>query len=52
MLEEIEFRMRDIVIFLKEINFRKCQDVIISFEESTANESRFQMLAIELIIVR
>jgi hypothetical protein len=52
MLKEIESRMRNIVISLKEIKFQKCRDVIIFFEESIANESRFQMFVIEFIIVR
>jgi hypothetical protein len=39
MLEEIEFQMRDIVIFLKEIKLRKCRDAIIFFEKSIANEN-------------
>jgi hypothetical protein len=52
MLEEIKSRMRDIVISLKEIKLRRCRNVIISFEESTANENRFQVLAIELITVK
>ncbi len=51
MLEKIESRMRDTAISLKEIEFRKCRNAIISFEESTANENRFQMLAIEFITV-
>jgi hypothetical protein len=44
--------MRDIVIFLKEIEFRKCRDVILSFKKSTVNENRFQMLVIEFIVVK
>jgi hypothetical protein len=44
--------MRNIVISLKEIKLRKCRDVILSFEKSTANESRFQVLAIEFITVK
>ncbi len=41
MLEKIKFRMRDIVIFLKEIEFRKCRNATIFFEESIVNENRF-----------
>ncbi len=52
MLEKIKSRMRDIVISLKEIKFRKCRNVFISLEESIVNENRFQMLAIEFIIVK
>ncbi len=40
MLEEIKSRMRDIVIFWKEIKFRKCWNVIISFKKSIVNENR------------
>jgi hypothetical protein len=52
MLEKIKSRMRDIVISLKKIKFRKCRDFIIFFEESIVNENRFQVLAIEFMIVR
>jgi hypothetical protein len=44
--------MRNIIISLKKIKFRKCRNVIIFFEKSTVNESRSQVLAIEFIIVR
>ncbi len=40
-LEEIKSRMRNIVISLKKIEFRKCRDVIIFFEKSIINENRF-----------
>ncbi len=41
MFEKIKSQMRDIIISLKKIKLRKCRDVIIFFEKSTVNESRF-----------
>jgi hypothetical protein len=52
---KIKFRnYRDAFIFLKvKQNLEIYQDVIVSFEKSTVNESWFQkMFAIELIIVK
>jgi hypothetical protein len=52
MLEKMKSQMRDIVISLKEIELRKCRNVIISFEKLIVNENQFQMLAIEFIIFK
>jgi hypothetical protein len=41
MLEEIKSRMRDIVISLKEIEFRNVEMLLYLFEKSTVNENRF-----------
>jgi hypothetical protein len=40
MLEEIKSRMRDIVIFLKEIKFRNVEMLLYFFEELIINENR------------
>jgi hypothetical protein len=52
MFEKIKSQMRDIIISLKKIKLRKCRDVIIFFEKSTVNENRFQIFAIEFLIVK
>jgi hypothetical protein len=41
MLEEIKSRMRNIVIFLKEIKLRNIEMLLYFFEESIVNENRF-----------
>jgi membrane protease YdiL (CAAX protease family) len=52
MLEEIKSRMRDIVIFLKEIKFRNVEMLLYLLKNQLLTKIDFQMLAIELIIVR
>jgi hypothetical protein len=52
MLEEIKFRMRDIVIFFKEIKFRNVKMLLYLLKNQLLTKVDFQMLAIELIIVR
>jgi hypothetical protein len=52
MFEEIKFRMRNIVIFLKEIEFRNVEMLLYFLKNQLLTRIDFQMLAIEFIIVR
>jgi hypothetical protein len=52
MLEEIKSRMRNTVISLKEIKFRNVEMLLYLLKNQLLKKVDFQMLAIELIIVR
>jgi hypothetical protein len=52
MLEKIESRMRDIVIFLKEIKFRNVEMLLYFLKNQLLTKIDFQMIAIEFITVR
>jgi hypothetical protein len=52
MLEEIKSRMRDIVISLKEIELRNVEMLLYLLKNQLLTKVDFQVLAIELIIVR
>jgi hypothetical protein len=52
MLEEIKARMRDIVIFLKEIKLRNVEMLLYFLKNQLLTKIDFQVLAIEFIIVR
>jgi hypothetical protein len=52
MLEEIKSRMRNIVIFLKEIKFRNVDMLLYLLKNQLLTKIDFQVLAIEFIIVK
>jgi hypothetical protein len=52
MLEEIKSRMRDTVIFLKEIELRNVEMLLYLLKNQLLTKVDFQMLAIELITVK
>jgi hypothetical protein len=52
MLERIKSRIRDIVISLKEIEFRNVEMLLYFLKNQLLTKVDFQMLAIELIIVK
>jgi hypothetical protein len=52
MLEEIESRMRDIAIFLKEIKLRNVEMLLYLLKNQLLTKIDFQMLAIEFIIIK
>ncbi len=52
MLEKIKSRMRDIVIFLKEIEFRNVEMLLYLLKNQLLTKIDFQVFAIEFITVR
>jgi putative ribosome biogenesis GTPase RsgA len=52
MLEEIKFRMRNIDIFLKEIEFRNVEMLLYFLKNQLLTKIDFQMFVIEILIVK